>query len=25
VTVEAIGTFIHLPYEQVRAMGGGGA
>jgi acyl-coenzyme A thioesterase PaaI-like protein len=24
VTVEAIGTFIHLPYERVRAMGGGG-
>lgn len=23
VTVEAIGTFIHLPYERVRAMGGG--
>jgi acyl-coenzyme A thioesterase PaaI-like protein len=24
VTVEAIGTFIHRPYERVRAMGGGG-
>jgi acyl-coenzyme A thioesterase PaaI-like protein len=24
VTVEAIGTFIHLPYERVRAMGGAG-
>jgi acyl-coenzyme A thioesterase PaaI-like protein len=25
VTVEALGTFIHLPYERVRAMGGGSA